>query len=891
MKARLYCTCLLCFYLFQGFAQSLQHPVIWTTEGKRADVLKLIEDYDWAQDVVNQIKNRISSHLSSHQSNPTGFLTAIPDLATDDNLTEAQASSASASHHRILISAAEAGLLYFLYGNQAHAQFATDIITHYAEELALRSPSSTSISGNAFYDPRTSYPHFAVAYDFVYPFLKKTGTMTNRENGTAVPFDNAIAQKAIINIVGNVLQEYGAPDTHGKTVSNHPVLTAPGALFPILCVEDDTERERLFDVFWNKGTKHQNSFTKTILPMFGEQGIWPEPISYSFMPNVTLILNIVDRIKPELNAVEDNLHVLDGVFLFDNLRNPDRRFVRYGDSKRNNDATETLYRYTLNLAQRTGMKDYIDKANIALRKAFDAKGGYQPSIPNGQFDNYFSYSHLLWGVPVPDSVAGDIDFEKPTVIIKHAGVALQRNYVDEDNVNYGLCGIIGGAHYVHSHATGIAMELYGAGYVMAPNGGLAKTLADRKLPEHRGYFWRHAGNNTMIVNGTTHGIQDGAWNSNSDLWMNTTVNVAAEPKHLADPGNPNFNFATQFLADEVNNCEQQRTLSTIRTSSTTAYYFDMFRSKSLGVNNFHDYIYHNVGDATTILDENGQSLSVSPTSRYQTDIGDTHKSPGWRFFENTEVTSERDDATRVRFDINFDNRAMHLFLPAGVTREYTKAIGPPTREAKNGYVSKKTQIMAIRQRGEAWDKPYVVILEPSIGQHSSVQSVEHLYTGTSIVGAKVTSQVGSQEIVDYVICNEDNSGHFELEDIGLSFKGHFAVARVIAENNEQDTVLYVGEGSYLAFGDKQADRVLNVKHESKVDIQVFPNPARDILNVAVAAGQLGYYRLFDLSGVVMNKGVISGATVIDIRHTESGVYLLEVTIGNIRSIQKIIIED
>lgn len=255
---------------------------------------------------------------------------------------------------------------------------------------------------------------------------------------------------------------------------------------------------------------------------------------------------------------------------------------------------------------------------------------------------------MFWAKDIPNTIDGEIDFEKPTVIIKHAGVALQRNYVEQNNEDYGLCGIIGGAHYVHSHVTGITMELYGANYIMAPGAGLPQTVAQRKLPEHTDYFWRHAGNNTMIVNGTTHGIQPGSWNSDSYLWMNTTVNVAAEPKHLEDPIASNFSFATQFLDDTVNNDQQKRTLSTIRTSETTGYYFDMFRSKSLGVNNFHDYIYHNIGDATNIMRMDGTILGVSPTNRYQNDIGDLRKSPGWRFFENTNVTQPTAEAIHVR---------------------------------------------------------------------------------------------------------------------------------------------------------------------------------------------------------------------------------------------------
>lgn len=805
-------------------AQSLQHPIIWGTAGDKAEILAKIENHSWAASIVTKAKAAVDDKVNTHLTNPSAILNTIPAFATQDNLAEAEASANNAQHAKVLNYASYASMLYYVTGEEKYAQFAADILWSYIEELAPKTPENTAMSGSHFYDPRAGYLQFAVAYDFMLTYLKQSGTRVYKKStGSKVAFDNVKAQKAVHNIAMNALQEHaGADNRIGQRVSNHPILRAPGVLFSILCVENDAERERMFKVFWNTGTKNQNSFILTILPMFGEQGIWPEAVSYSFMPNITLVLNVVDRIKPEMNVMANYKHILDGNFLFDNLRHPNRRFVRYGDSHRDNDGTGELYRYTLDLAARRGFAEYEQKAKVALRQAYDAEGGYDPAVPFTTFDNLKAFGQLFFGIDIPKTIDGEIDFQKPSVIIEHAGVALQRNYVEENNIDYGLCGIIGGAHYVHSHCTGITMELYGADYIMAANAGLPHSLAERKVPIHTDYFWRHAGNNTIIVNGTTHGIQTGSWKTNSDLWMNTTVNVAAEPKHLEDPINPNFSFATQFLGDEVNNCEQQRTLSTIRTSKTSGYYFDMFRSKSLGKNNFHDYVYHNIGDETHIFNSNGDELSVSATTRYQTDIGDTYKSPGWRFFEDTQVTESFEGATKVRFNLNETNTYMNMFVPAGVAREYTKALGPATREAKGGYEDKKTQIIAIRQQGEAWNKPYVNIFEPSISEKSSVKSVEHLYRGDVIVGAKVMSQIDNKTLTDYVICQEDETQIFTLPELGLTFEGRFAVVRTEQDMEKSQITLYIGEGSSLAFGnhvlEADADKRGTLVVEGQADV-------------------------------------------------------------------------
>ncbi|WP_162633063.1 heparinase II/III family protein [Echinicola strongylocentroti] len=785
-------------------AQSLQHPVIWATMDERDSILELIDQNSWAQELLNDVHEIVDDKVKDHRASPSKILNQIPTIAEDSNIPELEVKTVH-QHADILGDAAYAGLLYYLTEEDQYAQFAADILWFYAEELAPRDPQNTSICGNSFYDPRTSYAKFAIAYDFIYNYVKKPAiNVYSARRKAKVDYDHATMQKAMLNMVGNTLQEYGHPDTHGRFVSNHPILTGPGALFGILCVEDDAKRDRLFNVLWEEGTAHQNSFKNTLLPMFGNQGIWPESLSYSFMPNITMMLNIIDRVKPEMDVINDQLHILDGNFLFDNLRMPDHRFVTYGDSHRDSDGTSKLYQYTLNLAQRRGLSEYEQKAKVALRQDYDASGGYHPHAGTGTFDNYSAFTQLLWGSPIPEEIEGEIDFHKPTVIVEHAGVALQRNYVEKNNELYGLCGIIGGAHYVHSHVTGITMELYGAGYAMAPNAGLPPSVAQRRIPLHEHYFRLYAGNNTVIVNGSSHGRDKGSWKRKANVWQNTVVNIAAEPAHLADPKNEHFSFATQYLQDEVNNAEQQRTLSTIRTSPTTGYYFDMFRSKSLDENKFHDYIYHNLGDQTTIVADKRGKLKLSPTGKYDNDIGDQVHSPGWRFFENEHTTDAIKDAVNIRYDIKKDKRYMHQFVPGGVEREFTKALAPPSRDVRNGYKEKKTQVVAIRQKGEAWDRPYVVIHEPSIHKKSSIQSVEHLYTGEKIVGAKVTSQVDGRKIEDYIICHDDENQVFELPAIDLRFEGRFAVARITSYEGRSAVELYVGEGKQLEVGDQIA---------------------------------------------------------------------------------------
>lgn len=531
--------------------------------------------------------------------------------------------------------------------------------------------------------------------------------------------------------------------------------------------------------------------------MFGAQGIWPEALSYSFMPNVSVVMNILDRLKPEMNIAQEYKHVLEGNFLFDNLRAPDRQFVRYGDSHRDVDQTEALYRITLDIAKRHNFTDLIDKSNVALSQYYTAEGGFNPTVTDGVFDNNKAMLALFWCEDLPE-VDSSINFQTPTVIIDHAGVALQRNYVDDNNYEYGMCGIIGGGFYVHSQATGIAMELYGAGYFMATGGGLPEQLKNRKIPLHMNYYVRHAGCNTIIVNGASRGGTRKEWRTNGHLWQNTAVNIAAEPKHLEDPINENFSFATQHLDDEVNECVQERTLAIVRTSPTTAYYLDVFRSKSLGDNKFHDYIYHNIGDKMSIMSSENELLAQNSTDRFQNEIGDGVESPGWCYYDTqASVTAQMQEAVKMRFDVDYNGRYMHILIPAGVDREYAQTLAPPTREAKNGYVDKKSQLLAIRQYSEAWDKAYVAILEPSSEEQGSVKSVKSLVNGDKVVGVEVVSQVGDKEIKDIIICQDSDDAIYQDKRNKIYFKGRYAIIRLESQGGTTKSELYIGAGVTL----------------------------------------------------------------------------------------------
>jgi hypothetical protein len=110
-------------------------------------------------------------------------------------------------------------------------------------------------------------------------------------------------------------------------------------------------------------------------------------------------------------------------------------------------------------------------------------------------------------------------------------------------------------------------------------------------------------------------------------------------------------------------------------------------------------------------------------------------------------------------------------------------------------------VLAIRQNGEAWDKPFVAIFEPSTYVNSSIQSVEQLMDGQKVVGAKVVSKVGDAVITDYIISQDEADASYFNKELNLKFEGRFGIVRTEKSQYKSTISLYIGDGKKLIFKD------------------------------------------------------------------------------------------
>ena len=762
---------------------TLKHPFIWASYPERQKIVDNIRQYTWASSLYSQLKARVESKKNAHISNPTATLNAIPAIPG--------LNSDRTVHTEIIGSMTEAAIMYYLTNDATYAQYAADILNHYMKYLVVQpvqkyqEGSDGLMFNDGWLESRTLFPRIALTYDFLYNYVNNFNTKVfDLASATRLQFDDAVAQTTVKNLSDIVFISIRA------SKSNHSVLAGNGNLFNILMISDDVKREQYFNRFYNNTSESFDAYTWS-LNNFTENGVWPETFSYAKGSHELIIqsMNVIDRYKPSLNVIQNNLDILDGFIGYANWYYPSGELMKFGDSDDEGDMIKG-YQWILRIASRKNYPDYQQLAKKNLKYSYNATGGYVPKIESERLE-FNSPLQLLWGEHIADSQIAVVPEVQSTYNLKHAGIVAQRNFNTSDVTTNGLMYYSGGAAYVHTHSTGIDLELYGKGQVTGAESGNGAYGSD----EHENYRVRHAGHNTVIVNGS--GKRGGS------NWLTKVANTtleAAEPKSFTTPIAPNFSFSAQAMDDSFNSCLMQRTNSIIRTSATTGYYFDILRSKGKTANNYHDYIYHNIGDAVSLKFNDNTPVPLSSSTKYSAEVAGNVT--GWTFFENVNSSTITNQGVNATFALNAVNKYMNVVVPAGVNREYATALAPYTKGALNGYDKKKTPVITMRKYGEAWNEPFVAIYEPMDKQQGTVKSATTILDNNKVVGLKVISEVGGAVITDIIISNDANNVSENIRGFNLEFTGRFGIVRTNVKDGKTKVSLYIGEGQSLIFEGK-----------------------------------------------------------------------------------------
>ncbi|WP_299012539.1 heparinase II/III family protein [uncultured Polaribacter sp.] len=785
--------------------QELERPFILVKNAERTTILKKIETETWASKIYTNLKTKTDLEVNKFYKNPKTYLKNLPFnwaegkenefppfFKTDhilngkhrnlDNATEKEWAPAEALINYLQIGI-DCGAMYFITQDEKYAYMASSILYSFTKSVQKAKLSDWHGRGgwlfpyDGFREVRVIGYKVPLVYDFVASYLKKGGNVLDIIQNKKVAFP--------INELQNVCRTYAdITINYGQTASNHPVLEAPSLVYNALAMDDKKEREKLLSYFLTTSTKNQDA-----LPVFAENfknkgNIWPETSGYLNHSTsiLTKLMLVISRYNPDLNLAEQYQNILFALPRLDYFVYPNNEIVRWGDGKRKGKAPYKAFDNAYTLAKMYNLNEVTQEIGALLKNAL-LKDKYQRN----------TIEALFWHNTVD---------EKPVAIklprtdrVYHAGIVMQRNISSTKDPKDGLMGFVGGAAMVHGHAEGMNIELYGEGQVLGVDNGNGKYAKDI----HENYSRIFAAHNTVIVNGASQG--EGGW---VNLGMNTVQLISVEPKVGEEGVTPNFSFSQTSFEDTGGNkaeATQERTLGLIRTSPTTGYYVDVFRSKSKLPNEYHDYLYHNIGDKL-VFESKDLKLKKTPNRFMESArlkwTRRSYRNPGWHFFKDVKTSQEYANTVKATFSVKKlkgNDLFMQLHIPGFENRTYTKVKAPHTFQAPEPYNDLPTPTLVVRKEGEAWQNPFVVVYEPfNETEKPSIQSVKKIEQDGVYKGLVIESKTSSEYLTQYIITQSKNEV-FKSKDI--YFKGSYAV--ITLNKNKTLKSIYIGEGDKLIF--------------------------------------------------------------------------------------------
>jgi len=178
----------------------------------------------------------------------------------------------------------------------------------------------------------------------------------------------------------------------------------------------------------------------------------------------------------------------------------------------------------------------------------------------------------------------------------------------------------------------------------------------------------------------------------------------------------------------------------------------------------------------------------------------TYRNPGWHFFEDVKTSKSYNNNVKATFNITNlkgDDLFMQLHIPGFKNREYTQVKAPITFEAPKPYDKLQTPTLVIRNEGEAWKNPFVVIYEPfNENEKPTITSVSKIEQEGIYKGLKVDSETTNGKLVQYII-TQSKGEVFKSDALDIYFIGTFAIITLNEKQELQN--IYIGKGEKLLY--------------------------------------------------------------------------------------------
>ncbi|MBD1388661.1 heparinase II/III family protein [Neiella sp. HB171785] len=814
-------------------AVEMERPFIWVKADERQQILNKIEQQDWAQQLFTQLKSRADKAAAKDLAERKDKLLALP-LEWPDGENSAPTlvtyakSKGNHSSDKLrwgnprepqlamlngVQNGVDCGVMFYLTEQQQYAQCAADMLSLFVNALAKTKlgPESSKdgarnsgwlYQDNHLLEARVLGAQLPIIYDFVYNWLNSGGKVVDLASDQLVSFDFDAAQQVFNTYVELALNR-------GLLDSNWPVLESSSLVHNIHALDDPAAIERLLPFYLDTNTEHQASL-KMVAEMFPQAGdIWPESLSYSrHVTSLSIyLMTLMDRIYPELKLGQRYPNIPQSLTAMYNLQFPNDAYPYNGDTHRHMAIEYQTYEMALVLARLNDNQQQAEQFGQFLAASV-ANGNYHRDELEPRHyapSPYVLPLQLLWSSSQLVEPGGEqvAPMRPRTNHLPYAGMTVQRNIAKTGVAKDGLMAVVSGGSYIHGHATGMDLELYGQGYVLGIDGGKWTYGTDI----HENYYRLFAAHNSVISNGAS--ASKGGW---INLGIEQVQTEAIEPDYEQPAVSELYSFATTSFNDGYNlvaPAEHQRTLALIRLSDTQGYYLDVFRARSDTPEQFHDYVYHNVADQLSLTSDNSPLPLQDDSERYQQSASlhwqyhKVYRHPGWHFFEQVKSGAPTTQSMTATFRANKlaeQPIVMRAIFPAGPEAQLTQVLAPQSKSAPRPYDKKPLPTVLMRRHGEAWTNPFVTVYEShteQAGEQPAVQAAERLLVNGEFKGVKVSVRVAGQAKTQYILLQQDLNDEYINDALGIRFRGRFAVITVDAEQTLEH--LYIGSGRSLQF--------------------------------------------------------------------------------------------
>jgi hypothetical protein len=691
---------------------------------------------------------------------------------------------------RIAELARDAAFLYWYTGDEAYAKFAYDIFDTYMTGLYYRETPQDLNRGHD--QTLVGLQSFEVIHEDIAGPLAETydfmhGYVAQRGGARRALYDGAFKKWADL-IIAN-----GVPWNNWNLIQARFVLQIAAALDGDDAYADRRGRQYYVQaVIDGKGARQWGLKRLADYGYDSQSAIWNESPGYSnnVANDYVECLELLERVSgidllPQLPVLPRAAAAMAQYLL------PNGRTVAFGDARYDflrPAATERLMAYARRHGQDRQAGEYA--ALLAALRSASGASGTAPAAGG---------VHGLFGDEPGDGKAGGAggaaapriqDYQTPTFYAPNASWLIQRNgYQGADAARSALVVSQAGSAGNHAHANGIAMELYAQGLSLAPESGRGSGYLQN---DHLQYYAQFPSHNTVVVDGIS---TYPSMKSNHPLSVQAVYPQPGSPAAAAFPW---ATFSDVAFTEPETDAQQQRVLGTIRLGGNSGYFVDIFRSRRRnGQDRYHDYIYHNLGQAMRFEGADGQPLAPAPSDRLAFSDGDLIGYDYWQQRQSLKSVQP----LRARFDLQLPERtvSMTAWLQGDARREYFSVQAPPSTAWPAGLLPggldrMPLQTLVVRHSGPAWSHPFTAVLEAAgTGAPASVLGVEEILPQDAnghAVGLRVNTAGNGRQ----TIMSADSAAAVYAHG-GQRLVGRYGI---VAERGGALEYLFLGQGREVA---------------------------------------------------------------------------------------------